>query len=96
MWATSTIDGRIMTVSDALARLLNFASKSLAGRDIYIFIGGDRDNLRRAVGQSTEQFPMDRDVVVQPRDRKPLPMHVIVQRQLDSTLLWVFSLRRPR
>ena len=94
MWATTTVDGRIMTVSDAMARLLNFAPGSLRGRNIYVHVGNERDALRRAMAHNVDEFGQERDVVIRPRDRKSVPTHVIVQRQPDATLLWVFSLRR--
>ena len=92
LWATTTVDGRIMTGSDA--RLLNFAPSSLRGRDMYLHVGNRRDALRRPVASIADDFGLERDVVIRPRERKPVAMQVIVQRQADATLLWVFSLRR--
>jgi phage FluMu protein Com len=94
LWATTTVDGRIMTGSDALARLLNFAPSSLRGRDIYLHVGDGRDALRRAIAHVADEFGLERDVVIRPRDRKPVAMRVIVQRQPNASLLWALSLRR--
>jgi len=79
-----------MTASDAMARLLNFAPRSLRARDIYMHVGDGRDSLRRANAHTANEFVLEREVVIRPRDRRPVPMHVIVQRQPDATMLWVF------
>jgi hypothetical protein len=86
-------DGTIVSASDTAAHLLNLSARGLAGRRIHLFVAGAReridDSLNR-LARGTDTW--DLDIVLRPRDKKPLPVRIIIERDNETDLLvWRIS-----
>ena len=95
-WAVTTGDGQIIQASDAIGLILNVGSRYLVGRNIYVFFEDRRMYLRATVEHSTEEYGVEEDLWIRPRERKRTPVHITVERRDDPGLLfWVISLKEP-
>jgi len=71
---------------------LNVTARSVVGRDIYLFIGKNREPLRRLVAALSPNLTVERDVELRPRDHKPFLVRALNSRAADDrTILWTFS-----
>ena len=87
-WAVTTLDGVVIEASAAMGRLLHMSSRSLPGRDLYLFLVEHREKVRRAVARSTDTFPADCEVRLRPRDRRALTGRLVIARGPKLTLEW--------
>ena len=86
-------DGTIVSASDTAAHLLNLSPRGLAGRRIHLFVAGAReridDSLHR-LARGTDTW--DLDIVLRPRDKKPLAVRINIERDNETDLLvWRIS-----
>ncbi len=87
-WAVTTLDGIVIEASEAMGRLLHMSSRSLPGRDLYLFLVEHREKVRRAVAASTDTFPAECEVRLRPRDRRALTGRLVIARGPKLTLEW--------
>lgn len=87
--------GAIIAWTEEALRLIRYEAKGAAGRSLALFFGYDRPG--------TDQFehvlrghPIERDGVIRPRERRPVPVRYRIELAPDSTdrfpiLRWTFG-----
>jgi hypothetical protein len=92
-WILSDLNGRIFQAGGNLRRPLNVSERSIIGRDIYTFIAQKRDCVHRLTLALAPNVTIERDLLLRPRDRKPVLVRAVITRQEDdSSFRWRFSL----
>jgi len=92
-WIVSDLNGRIFHAGGNLRKFLNLADRSVIGRDIYTFINKDREYIHRMMLALAPDVTIERDLVIRPRDHKPVLVHAMITRHPDDlSFLWHFSL----
>lgn len=70
--------GDIQEVSDEAARLLNLSQRGLRGRNLPAFITDNRPRLMAELLRASEGLIIDHMTTLQPRDRRPIRVHLDV------------------
>lgn len=70
-WIMTNATGRILEVSPAGAALLNLSARGARGRDLATFFTGDRPRLQHEMLRAADGVIVERDAMLQPRDRRP-------------------------
>ena len=86
-------DGTIVSASESAARLLNLSVRGLAGRRIHLFVAESRervdDSLTR-IARGLDKWELD--LMLRPRDKKPLAVNVSLERDRETELLvWTIT-----
>jgi hypothetical protein len=88
----TTLDGRVLSGDGDLRAFFNYSARSLLGRNLFSFIDNNRVQVRAAIGAVGPNVTIDTNVVLRPRDRKPVLARALMTRQLDDqTVRWEFS-----
>jgi hypothetical protein len=94
-WVLSTVNGLILDIGSGIPSLFNLSARGLLGRDIYLFIGADRDAMRHAAQVVASNVSIERSILLRPRDRRPLIVQARVSRTTtDATLTWTLTASR--
>ena len=93
-WVVTDCHGSILEVSGPGARLLSGTARGLQRRSLLIFFEQDRDRWRTAMTRASTGESVRRSGRLRPKERRPVMVHVLVERIPDVTpslLLWTFS-----
>jgi hypothetical protein len=91
-WIVSDLNGWILYAGGNLRKFFNRADRSLIRRDVYTFIDRDRECVHRMTLALAPNVTIERDLLVRPRERKPVLVRVTITRHTDdSSFLWHFS-----
>lgn len=74
-WVVTDGVGHILDLSDSAAKLLNMSRRGAVGRSLPTFFVEDRPKLLSELMRATEGIIINRDGLLQPRDRRPLRVH---------------------
>ena len=87
-------DGTIVSASDSAASLLNLSARGLAGRRIHLFVAGARERIDDSLNHLSRGIDTwELDIVMRPRDKKPLAVSIIIDRDSETDLLvWRITL----
>ena len=84
--------GLILSGDGDARKLFNLSWRHLLGRDLYLFFQTDRMQVRTAITALGPNLGIERNVMVRPRDHRPLLARVMITRQADDhTVRWDFS-----
>jgi CheY-like chemotaxis protein len=75
-WIVTDASGRIQEISAEAAKLLNLSVRGAIGRSLPTFFVEDRPKLLAELLRAAEGVIIERDGVLQPRDRRPVRVHV--------------------
>jgi PAS domain S-box-containing protein len=75
-WIVTDATGRIQEISASAAKLLNLSARGAIGRNLPTFFIEDRPKLLAELLRAAEGVIIERDGVLQPRDRRPVRVHV--------------------
>jgi CheY-like chemotaxis protein len=82
-FVTTTTDGRIIAADKSAARLFNLSPRGMMGRAIQLFFD-QRGSIQRGLELAGAGQVFEADVVLRPRDRRPVRAHVDVALNTDS------------
>lgn len=77
-WVTTDAVGDIQDISQEAARMLNLSPRGLRGRNLCSFITDNRPRLMSDLLRAAEGLLIDRMSTIQPRDRRPVHVHLDV------------------
>ncbi len=77
-WVITDGVGHILDLTDSAAKLLNMSRRGAIGRSLPTFFVEDRPKLIAELMRASEGVIINRDGLLQPRDRKPLRVHIDV------------------
>jgi CheY-like chemotaxis protein len=77
-WIITDVVGDIQELSDEAATLLNLSPRGLRGRNLPAFITDNRPRLMAELLRASDGVIIDRMSTLQPRDRRPLRVHLDV------------------
>lgn len=77
-WVITDPVGQILDLSESAAKLLNMSRRGAIGRNLPTFFVEDRPKLLAELLRATEGVILNRDGVLQPRDRRPVRVHLDV------------------
>jgi CheY-like chemotaxis protein len=77
-WVVTDAVGEILDISTEAARMLNLSPRGLRGRSLCAFITDNRPRLMSELLRATEGLLIDRMSTIQPRDRRPVHVHLDV------------------
>ena len=91
-WIISDLAGRVLYAGGNLRRFFNLSHRAMIGRDVYVFIDKDREYVHRSTMALTTNVTIERDLVIRPRDRKPVLVRVMIATHPENpSFLWHFS-----
>ena len=95
-WVITNAVGDIQDISVEAARLLNLSQRGARGRNLATFFVEERNTLLADLLRAAEGNAVERTGMLQPRDRKPVRVHVEVVRLPGKPgerigLRWVIS-----
>ncbi|HTH00184.1 MAG TPA: response regulator [Vicinamibacterales bacterium] len=77
-WAVTDALGDILEISAEAAKMLNLSARGLRGRNLPAFITDNRPRLLSELLRASEGLLIDRMSTLQPRDRRPMRVHLDV------------------
>lgn len=77
-WVITDGAGQILDLADQTAKLLNMSRRGAIGRSLPTFFVEDRPRLIAELMRAAEGVIINRDGLLQPRDRKPVRVHLDV------------------
>jgi PAS domain-containing protein len=77
-WVITDAVGDIQEISPEAARMLNLSPRGLRGRNLPAFITDNRARLLSDLLRASEGLLIDRMSTLQPRDRRPIRVHLDV------------------
>jgi CheY-like chemotaxis protein len=77
-WFVTDGVGQILDLTDSAAKLLNMSRRGAMGRSLPTFFVEDRPRLLAELLRATEGVIINRDGLIQPRDRRPVRVHIDV------------------
>jgi CheY-like chemotaxis protein len=77
-WVVTDPAGQILDLTDSAAKLLNMSRRGAIGRSLPTFFVDDRPKLLAELLRAAEGVILNRDGVIQPRDRRPVRVHIDV------------------
>jgi len=77
-WIMTDSRGQILDLSDSAAKMLNMSRRGAIGRSLPAFFVEDRPKLMSELLRAAEGVIINRDGALQPRDRRPLRVHLDV------------------
>ena len=77
-WIITDTNGQIADLSPAAAKLLNLSARGALGRSLLPFFVENRPALIADVQRAADGVIIDRRTTLQPRDRRPLVVHIDV------------------
>ncbi len=77
-WIVTDPVGQILDLTESGAKLLNMSRRGAIGRSLPTFFVEDRPKLLAELLRATEGVIINRDGVLQPRDRRPVRVHIDV------------------
>lgn len=95
-WVVTDVLGDIQEISVEAARMLNLSPRGLRGRNLPAFITDNRPRLLSELLRASEGLLIDRMSTLQPRDRRPIRVHLDVAALPQSAgervqLRWILS-----
>jgi len=95
-WIVTDAKGQIADLSPAAAKLLNLSARGAIGRSLLPFFVENRPALIAEVQRAADGVIIDRRTTLQPRDRKPLVVHIDVSTMPNagegrSQLRWIIE-----
>lgn len=96
-WIITDVVGDIQEISDEAATLLNLSPRGLRGRNLPAFITDNRPRLIAELLRASEGLIIDRMSTLQPRDRRPMRVHLDVSAMANDRpgervrLRWIIS-----
>lgn len=95
-WIVTDVVGDIQEISDEAATLLNLSPRGLRGRNLPAFITDNRPRLMAELLRASEGLIIDRMSTLQPRDRRPMRVHLDVSAAANEPgervrLRWIIS-----
>ena len=95
-WVVTNAVGEIQELSGEAARLLNLSQRGARGRNLATFFVEGRPDLLAGLLRAAEGVTLERPGTLQPRDRRPVSVHVHIARVPASpgariSLRWVIS-----
>jgi len=96
-WIITDVVGDIHEISDEAATLLNLSPRGLRGRNLPAFITDNRPRLIAELLRASEGLIIDRMSTLQPRDRRPVRVHLDVSAMANEQpgervrLRWIIS-----
>ena len=90
-WVECDLNGRILQADGSLKSFFNLSHRSIAARDIYTFIEGERERLRLSSLALAANVTIERDLWMRPRERKRVRVRAVITRQPDgASFRWHF------
>lgn len=83
----TTRSGDILSSSGDVRGILNVSGRGLLGRNIFLFVAHDRMALERAVAALPQNVTLERDLLIQPKDRKAVLMRATITASADRLTL---------
>jgi DNA-binding response OmpR family regulator len=77
-WAITDAAGQILDLTENAAKLLNMSRRGAIGRSLPTFFVEDRPKLLAELLRAAEGVILNREGVIQPRDRRPVRIHIDV------------------
>jgi CheY-like chemotaxis protein len=74
-WVITDAVGQILDLTDGAAKLLNMSRRGATGRSLPTFFVEDRPKLLAELMRAAEGVIINRDGLIQPRDRRPVRIH---------------------
>ena len=95
-WVVTDVLGDISEISPEAAKMLNLSTRGLRGRNLPAFITDNRPRLLAELLRASEGLLIDRMSTLQPRDRRPIRVHLDVSALPTATgervqLRWIIS-----
>src|SRR6476660_6800580 len=95
-WIITDATGDIQEISDEAASILNLSPRGLRGRNLPAFITDNRPRLISELLRASEGLIIDRMSTLQPRDRRPMRVHLDVSAVANEPgervrLRWIIS-----
>ncbi len=89
----ASLDGRILSTDGDVRHFLNISNAAMLGRDLYLSFEQERLQIRASIHAVAPNVTIEWDVMIRPRERKPLLARVTVSRaEDDQTVYWKFAL----
>jgi CheY-like chemotaxis protein len=100
LWFLTDAAGQIAELTDSAAKLLNMSRRGALGRSLPAFFVEDRPRLLAELQRASEGVIINRDGTIQPRDRRPLRVHLDVSALpsatgIGTTLRWDLEREEP-
>jgi hypothetical protein len=88
----TALDGRVLSSSGDVRAFFNCSPSAMHGRELYLFIEKERLQIKGSIEAVAPNVTIERDVMMRPRERKPLLARVTVTRaEDDQTIYWKFG-----
>jgi len=85
LWFVTDAAGHIVDLTDRAAKLLNMSRRGAMGRSLPTFFVEDRPKLLGELVRASEGVIITREGTIQPRDRRPLRVHLDVSALPSAT-----------
>ena len=85
LWFVTDAAGHIVDLTDSAAKLLNMSRRGAMGRSLPTFFVEDRPKLLGELVRASEGVIITREGTIQPRDRRPLRVHLDVSALPSAT-----------
>src|SRR5687767_3696578 len=85
-------DGAILEVSPLAAETLNVAPRAVTKRPFYLFFNGDRHRALKALDLAARGQAETFDGLLQPREKKNIPVRVTLEPAPPEAVLWTITL----
>lgn len=84
-WVITDAAGQIVDLTESAAKLLNMSRRGAVGRSLPAFFVEDRPKLLAELLRASEGVIINREGTLQPRDRRPVRVHVDVSAMPSAT-----------
>src|SRR5688500_2424755 len=100
VWIVTDAAGQIVDLTENAAKLLNMSRRGAMGRSLPAFFVEDRPKLLAELQRASEGIVINREGAIQPRDRRPVRVHLEVSAQppapgAGGTLRWDLEREEP-
>ena len=100
VWIVTDAAGQIVDLTESAAKLLNMSRRGVIGRSLPAFFMEDRPKLLAELQRASEGIIINREGTIQPRDRRPVRVHLDVSAQpsatgIGGTVRWDLQLEEP-
>jgi DNA-binding response OmpR family regulator len=68
--------GTVVQLNDAASALLNVSIRGGVGRNLLMFVAGERDRISRGLAQASAGYAIEHQFTLRPRERKAVPVSV--------------------
>ena len=86
------LDGDVLSTNGDVRGFFNSSPTALHVRDLLLYFMTDRVRMKLAIAALAPNLTIERNLMIRPRERKPLLARAIISRaEDDKTVFWEFT-----